>query len=64
MEELKEYIQNEIKEAREYFKDDEHFNEVFEQAGWGEDEARLFDCGYIKGFEHALQKIEEYGKTE
>ena len=64
MEELKEYIKNEIREAREYFRDDEHFDDVFEQAGWGEEEMRIFDCGLIKGFEHALQKIEEYEQGE
>ena len=62
--ELKEYIQNEIKEAREFFIDDEHFDEVFDQAGWGEDEMRIFDCGLIKGFEHILQKLQEHGETE
>tara|TARA_R110002167_G_scaffold35525_1_gene113425 strand:- start:17 stop:214 length:198 start_codon:yes stop_codon:yes gene_type:complete len=62
--ELIEYIQVEIKEAQNYFKNDEHFNEVFEQAGWGEDEARLFDCGYIKGLQNALSKLQEYGETE
>jgi hypothetical protein len=64
MEELKEYIQHEIKEARKYFDGYHHEQEVFEQAGWGEDEARLFDIGYIKGFQAVLQKLEEYGKTE
>ena len=62
--ELIEYIKEEIKVTREFFKDDEHYDEVFEQAGWGEEEMRIFDCGLIKGFEHVLQKIEEYGKTE
>ena len=64
MEELKEYIKFEIKEARKYFDGHEHEEEVFEQAGWGEDEARLFDIGYIKAFQAVLQKLEEYGKTE
>jgi len=64
MKELKEYIQYEIKEAQKYFDGYDHEQEVFEQAGWGEDEARLFDCGYIKGFQAVLQKLEEYGETE
>ena len=64
MEELKEYIKHEINEAQKYFDGYHHEQEVFEQAGWGEDEARLFDIGYIKGFQAVLQKIEEYGKTE
>ena len=45
MEELKEYIQHEIKEARKYFDGYDHEQEVFAQAGWGEDEARLFGSG-------------------
>ena len=64
MEELKEYIQNEIKEVREYFRDDEHFDEVFEQAGWEEEEMRIFDCGYAKGLQNVLSKLQEYGETE
>ena len=64
MEELKEYIQHEIKEDRKYFNGYHHEQEVFAQAGWGEDEARLFDIGYIKGFQAVLQKLEEYGKAE
>jgi len=64
MEELKEYIQNEIKEVREYFRDDEHFDEVFEQAGWEEEEMRIFDCGYTKGLQNVLSKLQEHGETE
>ena len=64
MKELKEYLQDEIKEARKYFDGYHHEQEVFEQAGWGEDEARLFDIGYIKAFQAILQKLEEYGKAE
>ena len=64
MEELKEYIKYEIKEARKYFNGCDHEQEVFEQAGWGEDEARLFDIGYIKAFQAVLQKLEEHGQAE
>ena len=64
MEELKEYIKHEIKEARKYFDGYDHEQEVFEQAGWGADEARLFDIGYIKAFQAVLQKLEEHGQTE
>ena len=59
--ELIEYIKEEIKETRESFKSDEYYDEVFEQAGWDEDNMRIFDCGLIKGFEHALQKLQEHG---
>ena len=64
MKELTKYIQGEIEEAHEFFIDDEHFAEVFEQAGWTEEEMRIFDCGYIKGLQNALSKIQEYGETE
>ena len=62
--ELIEHIQGEIAEAFGFFIDDEHFDEVFEQAGWNEEEMRIFDCGYIKGLQNALSKIQEYGETE
>ena len=62
--ELIEYVQEEIKEARGFFKDDEHFNEVFEQAGWTDEEMRIFDCGFVKGLENILSKLQEYGETE
>ena len=64
MEELKEYLQDEIKQARKYFNGYDHEQEVFEQAGWGEDEARLFDIGYIKAFQAVLQKLEEHGQAK
>ena len=64
MEELTKYIQEEIAEAREFFDNDEHFDEIFEQAGWTEEEMRIFDCGYIKGLQNALSKLQEYGETE
>ena len=62
IEELIKYMQEEIGEARSYFIDDEHFNEVFEQAGWTDEEMRIFDCGYIKGLQNALSKLQEYGE--
>ena len=58
--ELIEYIQEEIKEAREFFDSDEHFNEVFEQEGWNDEDMRKFDCGYVKGLQNALSKLQEY----
>ena len=64
IEDLIKYVQEEIGEAREFFIDDEHFNEVFEQAGWNEEEMRIFDCGYIKGLQNALNKLQEYGEQE
>ena len=64
IEDLIKYVQEEIDEARSYFDNDEHFNEVFEQAGWTEEEMRIFDCGYVKGLQNALSKLQEYGETE
>ena len=64
IEELIKYMQEEIGEARSYFIDDEHFNEVFEQAGWNEEEMRIFDCGFVKGLQNALSKLQEYGEQE
>ena len=64
MEELIKYVQGEIEEAKQFFDSDEHFDEIFEQAGWTEEEMRIFDCGYIKGLQNALSKIQEYGETE
>ena len=60
MKELVEYVKDEIVDAREYFDNDEHFDEVFEQAGLNDEDARLFDCGYVKALEHILNKLQEY----
>ena len=57
--EIIEQLQEDIKEAYEYFDNEHHFNEVFEQAGWDSDYMRLFDCGYIKGMQNALNKLQE-----
>ena len=62
--ELIEYIKEEIKVTREFFKDDEHYDEVFEQAGWDEDNMRIFDVGLIRGLEYVLNKLQEYGEAE
>ena len=59
MEEIAEQLKEEIREAYDYFKGPEHFDEVFEQAGWDEDNMRIFDCGYIKGMQNALSKLQE-----
>ena len=65
MKELIEYVKDEIVDAKEYFDNDEHFDEVFEQAGWNDESARLFDCGYVKALEHLLNKLQENnGETE
>ena len=45
MKELKEFLEKEIKDARVYFKDTEHFEQVF-------------DVGYIKAFEAVLREIQ------
>ena len=60
MKELVEYVNDEIIDAKEYFDSDEHFGEGFEQAGWNDESARLFDCGYVKALEHILSKLQEY----
>ena len=62
--ELIEYIKEEIKVTREFFKDDEHYDEVFEQAGWDEDNMRIFDVGLVRGLEFVLNKLQENGETE
>ena len=62
--ELIEYIKEEIKETRERFQDDEHYDEVFEQAGWDEDNMRIFDVGLVRGLECMLNKLQENGETE
>ena len=59
MEELKEFLQQEIIDAREYFTDDEHFDEVFEQAGYNEENMRIYDTGYIKALETVLREIQD-----
>ena len=62
--ELIEYIKEEIEETRERFQDDEHYDEVFEQAGWDEDNMRIFDVGLVRGLECMLNKLQENGETE
>ena len=57
--EIIEQLQEDIKEAYAYFNSEEHFDEVFKQAGWDEDNMRIFDCGYIKGMQNALSKLQE-----
>ena len=65
MSELIKQVQEEIKEAYEYFDNEHHFNEVFEQVEWDSDYMRLYDCGYIKGMQNVLSKLqEEYGEAE
>ena len=60
-----EQLQEDIKESYEYFDNEHHFNEVFEMAGWDEDYMRIFDCGYIKGIQSILSKLQEkYQKNE
>ena len=60
--ELIEYIQQEIKEARSFFDSDGHFEDVFDQEGWTDEEMRIFDCGFVKGLQNALSKLQEYGE--
>jgi len=65
MEELIKEIQEEIKEVYKFFEDEQEFDDTFEKAGWDEDYMRLFDCGYIKGAQMVLSKLQEqYGEAE
>ena len=65
MSELIKQVQEEIKEAYEYFDNEHHFNEVFEQVEWDSDYMRLFYCGYIKGMQSVLSKLQDkYGEAE
>ena len=65
MEELIKEIQEEIKEVYKFFEDEQEFDDTFEKAGWDEDYMRLFDCGYIKGAQMILSKLQEqHGETE
>ena len=58
-------LQDDIKEAYKYFDNEQEFDDTFEKAGWDEDYMRLFDCGYIKGMQNALSKLQEkYQKNE
>jgi len=59
MKELIKEIQEEIKEVYKFFEDEQEFDDTFEKAGWDEDYMRLFDCGYIKGMQNALSKLQE-----
>ena len=62
--ELIEDIKAEIKETYSYFDDDRHFDDVFEKAGHDEYELRIFDCGFVRGLEYVLNKLQEHGETE
>jgi hypothetical protein len=59
MKEIIEQLQEDIKEAYEFFENEQEFDDIFEKAGWDEDYMRLFDCGYIKGMQKALSKLQE-----
>ena len=65
MKEIIEQLQEDIKEAYEFFDDEKHFDDTFDKVEWDEDYMRLFDCGYIKGMQSVLSKLqEEYGEAE
>ena len=65
MEEIVKQLQEDIKEAYEYFDNEQHFQDVIGEAGWNEGNMRILDCGYIKGMQNALSKLQEqYGETE
>jgi len=52
-------LKEEINEAYNFFDDEVHFDDVFKEAGFGEDNMRIFDCGYIRGMENALSRMLE-----
>ena len=64
MKEIIEQLQEDIKEAYEYFDNEQHFDNVVNEAGWNEDNMRVFDCGYIKGMQNALNKLQEIHHTD
>ena len=64
MKEIIEQLQEDIKEAYQYFDDEHHFNEVYDQVEWDSDYMRLFDCGYIKGIQNALSKLQEIQQAD
>ena len=59
MKNLIKQLKEEINEAYDYFDDEAHFDTVFEEAGFGEDNMRIFDCGYIRGMEMTLNRLLE-----
>ena len=59
MKEIIEQLKEDIKEAYAYFDNEQHFDNVVNEAGWNEDNMRVFDCGYIKGMQNALNKLQE-----
>jgi hypothetical protein len=59
MKNLIEQLKEEINEAYDFFDGEAHFDDAFEQAGFDEDNLRIFDCGYIKGMECALSRLLE-----
>jgi len=65
MKELIKQLTEEINEAYEFFWDEQHFDDVYEEAGLDEDNMRIFDVGYIKGMQSVLGKlIEIYQEDE
>ena len=65
MKEIIEQIQEDIKETYEFFENEQEFDDTFDKAGWDEDYMRIFDCGYIKGMQSVLSKLQDkYGEAE
>tara|TARA_R100001244_G_scaffold19503_1_gene20044 strand:- start:244 stop:438 length:195 start_codon:yes stop_codon:yes gene_type:complete len=57
--ELQEDIKEEIKETMSYFDDNEHFQSVFDQSGFNDENLRIFDCGFVRGLKYVLNKLQE-----
>ena len=65
MKEIIEQIQEDIKETYEFFENEQEFDDTLDKAGWDEDYMRIFDCGYIKGMQSVLSKLQDkYGEAE
>ena len=65
MKEIIEQIQEDIKETYEFFENEQEFDDTFDKARWDEDYMRIFDCGYIKGMQSVLSKLQDkYGEAE
>ena len=59
MKNLIKQLKEEINEAYNFFDDEVHFDNTFEEPGFGEDNMRIFDCGYIRGMANALNRMLE-----
>ena len=64
MKNLIKQLKEEINEAYNFFDDEAHFDDVYEQCGFHEEGMRMFDVGYIRGMENALSRLLEIYQDE